>query len=134
MPGLHAMIVLRTPENLKQAGAIINSNWLFCAQQNRPLAVEVFEHKAKRNTRQNRLYWAIVGQITEQAWLEGKQWPNHVWHDYLAGRFIGFTEGMNGRKVPVSTTDLSVAEFATYVEQVQSFAVDELGIELDVRS
>ena len=43
----------------------------------------------------------------------------------------GLEEVPDGRSVGISTTTLSVAEFAEYMTKVEAYAVDEFGIEID---
>lgn len=93
------------------------------------MTVEVKESKAKRSSQANRRYWAILQQIADDAWMEGRQYAaDPVWHDFFKRRFIGVIDGPCGTSSAESTTKLNTKEFAQYVEKVEVFAATELGI------
>lgn len=109
--------------------AFIKANAPVMADEGRPLAVHVSEYKSKRNGQQNRLYWALLRDISEQAWIDGKQFSSEAWHSYFAGRFVGWQDAPGGIKTPLTTTNLNVTEFSEYVEKIRAYAATELGIE-----
>jgi hypothetical protein len=76
-----------------------------------------------------RLYWALLRDISDQAWVDGKQYSSEAWHAYFAGQYIGREETPGGGSIAISTTTLSVNEFADYVTRIQAYAATELGIE-----
>lgn len=121
--------VLHDEPRTRMLRAFIESNWLAFAQEGRPLAVTVEEYKAKRSGAQNRLYWALLRQIAEQAWVDGKQYADDIWHAFFAGRFIGWNELPGGGRTPISTTTLDVASFTEYIDRIQAYAATELGVE-----
>lgn len=106
-------------------------DWPHHAALERPLAVTVAEHKARRNGAQNRLYWSVLRTISESAWVKGRQFSADVWHVEFATRLIGYEETPSGVKVPISTATLSVGEFSEYIDRVQHFAVAELNIDIN---
>jgi len=88
--------------------------------------IVVREHKSKRNSQQNKLYWALVNEIAD---LTGK--PAEGWHWWFKCSFVGFEEvEVNGEitKLPHSTTRLDVKEFSDYVTKVQVWAAENLAI------
>ena len=119
--------ILHGESQYKAMTAYIALNWQACADNGKPLAVTVAEYKDKRNLQQNRLYWAFLHQIEEQAMIERRRYSDECWHDYFRGKFIGFEDMPDGSKRPMSTTKLSVSEFADYVTKVTVYAV-ELGV------
>lgn len=121
--------VLRTDGNAKQLWGFLRSNWLAMAQSGKPLSVTVEEHKAKRSGAQNRLYWRLLTDISETAWVDGKQFSKDAWHAWFAGEFIGWEELPGGQRSPISTASLSVPEFTNYIERVQQYATEKLGVE-----
>ena len=123
------VFVLRDATHVRSLHAFLKSNAQAMAKEGRPLAVHVTEHKAKRNTQQNRLYWALLREISEQAWIDGRRFSSEAWHAYFAGQYIGLEDMPGGGQTPISTTSLSVHEFADYVTRIQSYAATELGIE-----
>ena len=122
--------VLRTDGNAKALWGFLKSNWASCAQQGKPLAVTVTEHKSKRTGQANRRYWAILTQIAESAWSGGRRYTKEQWHHYYAGEFIGWEELPGGRMVPISTTTLDVSAFSEYADRIVAHATTELGVEL----
>lgn len=127
---LERLFVLRDDANLKALGIFLKANWRALADQGKPLAVAVAEHKGKRNSQQNRLMWAILNQVADEAWIDGKQYSADAWHEFFKRRLIGSEEAPNGGTVGLSTTTLSVHEFADYVSKIQAYAANELGVEL----
>jgi len=126
---MRRLFVLRDERSAAALQAFLRSNAKAMASQGRPLAVTVEEYKARRNDAQNRLYWAVLRNISEDAWVDGRQFTSEQWHGYFAGKFIGWADLPGGRQIPISTTSLSVGEFADYVTQVQAYAVTTLGME-----
>lgn len=98
------------------------------AAQDKPLAVNVSQHKDKRHNQQNRLYWSHLKQIANQAMFDGKQYSDECWHEHFKGEFLGYVDLPNSRKMAESTTKLNVTDFAKYVNQVEAYAVSELGV------
>lgn len=126
---LHRTFVIRDETVARQLWAFLRANWHALAVAGKPLAVTVSEHKAKRSGEQNRLYWALLAEIAEHAWVDGRKYSKDAWHAHFAGEFIGWEEAPMGGRVPISTTTLSVPEFTTYIERVQQYASEQLGIE-----
>lgn len=119
------------------AGALvrlIKANGSAFAAAGTPLRVLVTSEEQKRNSDSNRYYWGCVLRcISEQAWVDGKQFDKDVWHEYYARKF-GICEEVtlpNGELVTrrKSTADMTVGEFSTYINQVQANAASELGVE-----
>jgi hypothetical protein len=126
---LNRTFVLRDETHARRLWAFLRANWLPMAQAGKPLAVAVTEHKAKRSNDQNRLYWVLLADIAESAWVDGRRYSKEQWHAHFAGEFIGWEELPGGRRSPISTTTLSVPEFTTYLERVMQYAAEELGVE-----
>jgi len=126
---MNRTFVLRDDLNARQLWAFLRANWQALATAGTPLAVTVHEHKAKRSGEQNRLYWALLTEIAEHAWIDGRRFSKDAWHAHFAGEFIGYEEGPGGQRVPISTTTLSVPEFTGYIERVQQYATEQLGVE-----
>lgn len=129
---MNRMFVLRDQIALKQLGAFLSANWLAMAQAGKPLSISVAEYKRKRNTDQNALLHVLLSNIADNAWINGKQYSAEVWKESLKRRFIGVEEIAlpDGAIIErgISTTALSVPDFAEFIDKIQHFAVDELGI------
>ena len=94
------------------------------------MTVEIRDTKAKRSTQANRRYWAILNQIADEAWLEGRQYSADVWHEFMKRRFVGTVDLPGGVSMAESSAHLNTAEFAVFTEKVEVFAATELGITL----
>lgn len=102
-----------------------------------PLRVIITSEERRRTKEQNARYWsrAVLGTIAEQAWVEGSQFSEEVWHEELAEMFCPRVEFVlpNGeifsrRK---STSEMSVQEFSEYVQRVEVYAATQLQVEFD---
>ena len=82
--------------------------------------------RPKRSIEQNKRYWSLLNQISEQVKTADGVFSAEVWHRYFAQRYIGCDDvTLPNRKrivVPKSTTDLDTAEFTTYMDQVEHWA------------
>lgn len=130
MATISRTFVLRTRENADSFGAFLRANWRAMADAGKPLAITAEEHRAKRSTQANKRYWAILNQIAESAWLDGRQFSSAAWHAWFAAKFIGCEDLPGGGMVAISTTTLNTEEFAAYVTRLEVYAAQELGVEL----
>lgn len=121
--------VLRGDSNAQALWAFLRSNWRQLADAGKPLAITVAPHKAQRSPDQNKRYWALLNEISADAWLDGSQFSAQAWHAYFAIKFIGCEDLPGGGTVAISTTALDVAEFAAYMTRIEVYAAEELGIE-----
>jgi ferric-dicitrate binding protein FerR (iron transport regulator) len=134
MGAIERTFVLTNPERAAQAWGFVKANAKAMADAGKPLELTVSEHKKKRSGQQNRRHWAIVTQIAENAWTDGRQHSKEVWHEYLARKF-GIMREMtlpDGEIVlsRVSTSDMDADEFNKMMGQIEAYAAQELGIEL----
>lgn len=97
-----------------------------------------------RSMSQNAKQWAdVLAQISQQAWIAGKQFSPEVWHEYLKNLFlpesfdpeltrkgyVKWSEMPDGyMKCVGSTTKLTKKGFSQYMTQVEAFATQELGV------
>lgn len=95
--------------------------------QDRPLEVVIRDYKAKRNTDQNARYWVMLHEISDQAWVDGKQYSAEVWHEHYKRKFIGVDDLPSGGTMAKTTTGLSVSEFAEYMTKCEADAA-QMGV------
>lgn len=126
---LHKTFVLRTDSHTEAVISVIRANAASMAKAGTPMAVTVAESKAKRSGEQNRRYWALIQEIAENGWIDGKRFSAEAWHEHFKRTFIGCEEMPNGGLVGISTTSLSVGDFVTYTDKVQDYAQDVLAVE-----
>jgi len=122
--------ILREPRHMEALMAFLAGNWLAMSRTKHPLVVECKPESTKRSTLQNKYYWAVLHQIEEQAWIEGRQYSSEVWHEAAKRRFIGLVDLPGGGTMAQSTTTLSTKEFLDYVTKVEAWAQQELGVSL----
>lgn len=127
--GLNRLFILSGEANATALWAFLKANWRPMAEKGTPLSVEVSEFKRPRSKDQNARYWGfLVRNIEEQAWLEGRQYPGEVWHDYFKRKFIGVIDGPFGQTYAMSSRELPSDEFTTFMDKVEAFAATELGV------
>ncbi|MFZ2974944.1 MAG: recombination protein NinB [Ferribacterium limneticum] len=122
--------ILRDDMNAAALWSFLKNNWKPMATDGKPLAVTVTPHKTKRSSDQNKRYWAILNEIAGNAWINGQQFSSEAWAEFFKGKFIGFEETPDGRRIGISTTTLDVAEFTEYMTRIEVYAASELGIEV----
>ena len=107
----------------------LGANWKSASDSGNCLAIEISSEKAKRSSQQNRRYWALIDQIAEQAWVHGRKWDREVWHEAARRRFLPQEDLPGGGTSPVSTTSLKTKPFNDYMQEVEAWAVTELGVQ-----
>lgn len=125
---IHRTFILRDKPYFDGLFAFLKANWESMAAQGKYLAVIVMEHKSRRSTDQNKRYWAILNEIAEMAWIDGKQFSPEAWHEFFRRKFIGCEELPGGQTCGISTTTLNVHEFTEYMNKIEAYAASELGI------
>ena len=110
---------------------------MILTSQNRDIAKQLVEtaedgmilelRKPKRSLEQNRYYWAILTDISEQV-VPGRAYEPSIWHEYLRAlflpeRMIELPDG-SVKMVEGSTAELKLDEFSEYVEKVMKWALE----------
>lgn len=137
-------IVLSNEIAVNAAITAIRLNWQAAAQSGNPLAARIYTHKETRTGEQNRLMWVRLGEISDQAFINGQRFSAEVWAEHLKREFLPEHEGPsryvkkgyckwsilpNGERVlKGSTTQLTTAGFSNYMDQIMSYAAQELGV------
>lgn len=121
--------ILREDKNAQALWAFLKSNWKAMAASGTPLRIDIAPERTKRSIQQNARYWAILKEISEQAWVNGRQYSPEIFHEYLKSELLGVDELPNGKTVGKSTQKLSVEEFGEYMTAVEAFAATELGVQ-----
>jgi len=92
------------------------------------IAVKFSKPTVLRNLKQNSYYWLLLTEIAQHTGNTAED-LHHVFKDKLLPRkFVHL--GDKEIELRKSTTDLSVAEFQSYLEQVRAFASTELHLNL----
>jgi hypothetical protein len=125
---MHIVIKLDSDSAAARLWGLLKTNWREMLSAGKPLTVTLTDRKP-RNNEQNRLYWATLKDIAENAWVSGKQYSSEAWHEHFKREFIGLDEMPNGQTCGISTTTLSVEQFAGYITRIQLYAAENFGIE-----
>lgn len=125
--------VLLSEVQVKQVAAFIQANWEACARDKKPIQVIVQTKHVKRSSAQNRRLHALLRDISEQAWFNGRKYDEETWKEWFRRKFIGTEEIImpDGKRIErgISTTILSVSEFTFFMDQIEAWAVTEMGVE-----
>lgn len=131
---LHRLFELRHEAHLIACIAFLKMNWYSCQAQGEPLRVEIHQRGNRRTLEQNRRYWAVLNEIADQAWVDGKQYDADTWHEHFRRAFIGKNEVVmpSGEIIErgISTTTLNVSEFADFMGKIEAYAAGQLGVVL----
>lgn len=105
--------------------------------------------KRVRTASQNALMWgARLKDISQQAWITGKQFSEDAWHEYLKREYLPEGDELNivllvknpekyqkweflpdgSKRLKGSTTELTTKGMTHYMEQCEAFAAQELGV------
>jgi hypothetical protein len=122
------VFVLRAPEHGHALVSYIKSLAGPMAASGRPLMVTVDEYQAKRSTQANARYWALLEEISEQAYVDGKRFSREAWHTFFRDQFAPKEDGPAGL-TPMSTSQMGKETFQRYTTQIELYAVETLGIE-----
>lgn len=82
----------------------------------------------------------ILTQIANQASIDGRKYPMHVWKEHFRATYLGdeivseinpLTGVETKRAVRISSESLGVKKYNILIEQVTAFAVTELNVKFD---
>jgi hypothetical protein len=93
-----------------------------------PKEVCIEDHKVRRSLNQNALYHKWITLLKAKTGYTHKELHWHLAMEILGP--VEVTIGGKTREQPRSTADLSKVQFSEYLEQVQCFAAQELGVML----
>jgi len=131
---LYRSFLLSQEPHLLACLAFLRANWKVMADDGKPLVVTVQEKGAKRTVDQNSRLHALLRDISEQAWVNGKQFDQETWKEFARRKWIGVEEITlpDGTRTErgMSTTTLSVDEFGKFMTQIELYAAEELGVVL----
>lgn len=82
----------------------------------------------RRSNEQNRRYWAILNEISDQFKPSGATYSPETWHKYFKIRFLGADDIKlpNGKVItePKSSASLHVDEMNDYMTKIEVFAAE----------
>lgn len=108
--------------------------------ESHPIEVVIREEVKTRGIDANAYYWLRLGEISEQAWFNGRQYISDVWHEYCKRHIMPeevttkdgetrskWTETPDGELTVISTTMLEKSSFHEYTTAVEAFGAS-LGV------
>ena len=141
---LDRTFVLDNELRAEAAARFIASNWRAMNEAGHPMALRCYEHKERRTLEQQSLMWIRLGEISEQAWVGGRQFSAEVWHEWAKSEYLpdeigptkrcrkGYVKWAvmpSGERTLIgSTTQLTTFGMAEYMEQLQAYGASELGV------
>ena len=116
----------------------LKSNAAAFAELGTPLRVIVTEEEMDRLDEQIKYYFGpLMKQITEQAWVAGRQYSKEVWHEHFAKLFLPATELVlpDGEIVvkrgSIARGKISLRGMTAFLKEVEAYAGAELGVVLE---
>ncbi|WP_241300818.1 recombination protein NinB [Burkholderia cenocepacia] len=122
------VFVLRDPQHAHSLVAFLKANAGPQAACGKPLMVTVDEYGSKRSTQANARYWALLEEISGQAYVDGKRFSREAWHTYFREQYAPKEDGPAGL-TPMSTSQMDKETFQRYVTQIEVYAAETLGVE-----
>lgn len=122
------VFVLRAPEHGHALVSYIKSLAGPMAAAGKPLMVTVDEYGSKRSTQANARYWALLEEISGQAYVDGKRFSREAWHTYFREQYAPKEDGPAGL-TPMSTSQMDKETFQRYTTQIEVYAAETLGVE-----
>ena len=92
--------------------------------------VTVDEYGSKRSTQANARYWALLEEISGQAYVDGKRFSREAWHTYFREQYAPKEDGPAGL-TPMSTSQMDKETFQRYVTMIELYAVETLAVEFE---
>lgn len=90
------------------------------------LEIVLRPYKSKRSYEQNKRLWALYRDISEQVWVNERQFDSDTWHEHFKREFIGCEEIVlpSGEieKRGLSTTKLNTQEMTDYQTKIEAWA------------
>lgn len=105
-----------------------------------PIQTVISEEVKKRGLDQNGLMWKRITEISQQGWINKRQYTKDCWHNYLKDNEMPeevelkdgticskWVEQIDGSRDVISTTELSARFFSKYIMIIEAFGAD-LGV------
>jgi hypothetical protein len=92
------------------------------------LEVIVREYKSNRNLEQNKRLHAMLQEIADYVWIDGKQFSMETWKEYYKRMFLGVIELPNGQIMANQTSKLNTKECTEFMQKIEAHAVIEFGV------
>lgn len=118
-------MIIRSQEDKNKA-----LNRISMLAMDKPWQVEIKPYKKNRSLAQNKLYWKWMKIIGNQLGYESEEIHAIMADKFLTDRFVEY--GGKQIKRDKSTSKLNTKEFTDYLQRIDRFVAQELGIVLPV--
>lgn len=140
---MNKTIVIIGEQQFNAAVSVIRSNWRAMSDSGHPMAVHMVEHKERRSLEQQGLMWIRLGEIAEQAYVDGRRYSDVIWHRHAKEQFLPEEDGptkscRKGYKkwdyLPNGTRELvgSTTQLTTYGMSQYQLQLEAMGAEMGV--
>ncbi len=120
--------LIHSPNIITNVSQFLTQNWQAVKARDEVLEVIVQIHKDKRNLEQNKRLHAMLQEIADQVWADGKQFSMETWKEYYKRMFLGVIELPNGNLMANPTHKLNTKECAEFMQKVEAHAISEFGM------
>jgi hypothetical protein len=116
---------------IANVASCIRNNWQAMKAKDEVLEVVLRPYKSSRNLEQNKRLHAMLQEIANQAWVNGRQYPMEVWKESFKRDYLSVVELPNGMLTANPTHKLNIKECAEFMQKIEAYAVSELGVVFD---
>ena len=127
---MNKQFIIRSDAIIDNLAGFLTKNWRGFFDDKKTLLVTVTFYKETRDNQQNRHLHALLQNIADDAWLDGRQYPMEIWKEHFKRVFLGVIELPNGELMAHPTRKLSYDECADFIRKIEAHAVSELGVML----
>jgi len=120
--------IIKNPQIIANIQGFLTQNYQGVLDSGEVIEVNICLHKTKRNLEQNKRLHAMLQEIANQVWINGKQFSMEAWKEQLKQIFLVVIELPNGRLMANPTHKLNTKECAEFMQKVEAYAVGELGV------
>ena len=120
--------LIKNPHIINNVHSFLSQNYQAVLNNGEVLEVNICLHKSRRNLEQNKRLHAMLQEIANQVWIDGKQFSMETWKEHFKQMFLGVIELPSGRLMANPTHKLNTKECAEFMQKVEAYAVSELGV------
>jgi len=125
---MKAQFLIHNDAIAANVSAVIKNNWQAMKAKDEVLEVVLRPYKSSRNLEQNKRLHAMLQEIANQAWVNGRQYPMEIWKEHFKQQFLSVVELPNGRLMAEPTRKLSIKQCAEFMQKIEAYAVSDLGV------
>ena len=122
---MNKQFLIHNAQIINNVSQFCDKNWQAFKARDEVLEVVVREYKSNRNLEQNKRLHAMLQEIAEQVWIDGKQFGMEIWKEHYKRMFLGVIELPNGQIMASPTRDLNTKECAEFMQKIEAHAVSE---------